>query len=334
MAEKPRTRKTSSRKRLRRATELRGTAPADAFLALDAPEVSEVAGKVAAAGGRALSAYRDPLSGKPLVLAALPLASVQPTPFQRELSPTHTKRLAQKIDESGAFLDPIIAVVGPDEKTFWTPIGRHRLAAAGVLGLRAIMALVSVDPDLAFKILALNTEKAHNLRDRSLEVIRMARARATLSRPGVETDYAAEFESPAFLTLGILYEGAGRFAGGAYLPLLRKVDRFEGAQGLRVSLRHREGLASRLAAIDRRVGELVAKLQERGFRSPYLKPFVVARINPVRWVKPTKKADAKPPMPLGEALTRMARSAKDFKVETVSQKDLAMVAALAPPVSE
>ena len=175
-----------------------------------------------------------------------------------------------------------------------------------LLGLHSIVALVSSDPHLAFRILALNTEKAHNLRDRSLEVIRMARALARERRGAKESDYAAEFESPALLTLGILYEGNRRFSGGAYLPLLRKVDRFAAA-ALGASLRAREGHAARIADIDRRVGAIVERLKARGFRSPYLRAYVVARVNPVRWMR-QKTAAAKPPMPLGEALTRMGRA--------------------------
>src|SRR5262249_24034243 len=158
-------------------------------------------------------AYRDPLSGTPLVLAMLPVAAVEPTPFQRDLSPTHAKRLAQRIDEIGAFLDPVIAVAAPSGGGFWTPNGRHRLAASRILGQRTIAALVSADPDLSFKILALNTEKAHNLRDRSLEVIRMARALVARRDPGSEADHKLAFESPALLTLGLLYEQNQRFSG-------------------------------------------------------------------------------------------------------------------------
>jgi ParB family chromosome partitioning protein len=40
-------------------------------------------------GGQALATYRDPLGGNWTVLAALPLAKVAPTPFQRDLSATH-----------------------------------------------------------------------------------------------------------------------------------------------------------------------------------------------------------------------------------------------------
>lgn len=86
-------------------------------------------------GGVAIAAYREPLSGRPLVLAALPIGAVQPTPFQRDLSPTHARRLAAKIEQCGAFLDLLIVVRGEDGR-LWTPNGRHRLAAAKLLGLK------------------------------------------------------------------------------------------------------------------------------------------------------------------------------------------------------
>src|SRR5581483_9246623 len=78
------------------------------------------------------------------------------------------------INKTGRFLDPIIAVVAPDIG-FWTPNGRHRLAAMRRLGARSIAALVVADREVAWQILALNTEKAHNLKERSLEVIRIYR---------------------------------------------------------------------------------------------------------------------------------------------------------------
>lgn len=170
----PAPRRGGARKRLTPRKDKRGLQAADMPLPAQAPEIAPLAAEVAAAGGTAIGAYREPFTGRPLLLAALPIAAVQPTPFQRDLSPTHTRRLAAKIEEAGSFLDPIIVVRGQDGR-LWTPNGRHRLAAAKVLGLRQITALVSPDEDLAFRILALNTEKAHNLKDRSLEVIRMAR---------------------------------------------------------------------------------------------------------------------------------------------------------------
>jgi ParB family chromosome partitioning protein len=323
---KPAKRAASARKRLTPARESRGLAAGDVALALDAVEVAPLVQEIERSGGAALGAYREPLSGRPLLLAVLPRDAVEPTPFQRDLSPTHAKRLAQKIDEAGAFLDPIIVVRG-SAGGFWTPNGRHRLAAAKVLGMRQITALVSPDEDLAFRILALNTEKAHNVRDRAMEVIRMARALAKRSPKAKEVDYAAQFESPELLTLGIAFERESRFAAGAYAPFLRKVDRF-GTRTLPVALREREGQASRLLAIDAEVRKVVAGLEARGFRSPYLRTFVVARCNPVRFHK-LKKGDTTPPMPVQEALTRMLAAAKKFDVGAVRQQDLALVAAVA-----
>src|ERR1700722_17658327 len=199
----------------------RGLDAADVVIAMDSTEIADVVALIRNAGGALIGAYRDPLGGRPLVLASLPLSAVQPTPFQRDLSPTHAKRLAVKIDETAAFLDPLIVVRGEDGR-LWTPNGRHRLAAGKVLGLKQITALISPDENLAYRILALNTEKAHNLRDRSLEVIRMARSLAKRHAASKEAQYAAEFESAELITLGLVYERAPRFAGGAYSAFLKK----------------------------------------------------------------------------------------------------------------
>lgn len=319
-------RKSAAKKNLAPSKEKRGLEAGEVGLALTDPAVAGLADEVRAAGGAPLAAYREPLSGRPILLSSLPLPAVSPTPFQRDLSPTHVKRLATKIDESGSFLDPLIVVRGA-EGGFWTPNGRHRLAAAKVLGLKQITALISPDEELSYKILALNTEKAHNLKDRSLEVIRMARALAVARPRAKENDFAAEFEAPELLTLGIVYERQGRFAGAAYNPFLKKVDRFS-TKTLARSLADREAYASRLEEINAEVGRIIEGLQARGFKSPYLRTYVVARINPVRFHR-AKKGDTKPAMPIASALTRMAASAKKFDVGSVKQGDLALVAAVA-----
>lgn len=313
-------------KRITPSKEKRGLEGAELYLSLDAAEVAGLRREIAAVGGTPIGAYREPLSGRPIVLASLPREAVEPTPFQRDLSPTHTKRLAQKIEESGSFLDPLIVVRG-EEGGFWTPNGRHRLAAAKILGLKQVTALISPDEDLSFRILALNTEKAHNLKDRSLEVVRMARSLAKRKPRSKESTYTAEFESPELLTLGLVYETNGRFAGGAYSPFLKKVDRFTD-DTLPKSLQKREGYASRLVEIDAEVKRIVSGLAKRGFKSPYLRNYVVARINPVRFHR-AKKGDTKPPMTLAAALVRMSTSAKKFDLSAVKTSDVALVAAVA-----
>ena len=199
--------------------------------------------------------------------------------------------------------------------------------------MRAVTALLVPDEKLAYRILALNTEKAHNLRDRSLEVIRMARQLAKEQPKSKESEHAVTFESPFFITLGCAYEQRSRFAGSSYQPVLRKVDRFLDSS-LPAALRQREQWAVRLMDIDDRVAAHVKAMQEMGMKSPYLRPVVVARINPVRFTPPSRKKDAAPPMSMAEALTKMAANVRKFNPKSVRAADLALVAAIAPASSE
>jgi ParB family chromosome partitioning protein len=190
--------------------------------------------------------------------------------------------------------------------------------------------LLSADEKLAYRILALNTEKAHNLRDRSLEVIRMARALAAQLPRAKETEHTEELESAALLTLGIAYAENKRFPGSAYHPMLRRVDRWS-SKTLRRSLGEREGWAARLAQIEARVKEIIAGLQARGFRSPYLRAYVVARLNP----PPARgRAQEAPTMAVPAALPRMAAAARRFGPDSVRERDLSLVAAVGPPTED
>ncbi len=280
-----------------------------------------LAERIEADGGAVLAAYREPLGGRPTLLAALPIDRVAPTPFQRDLSETHAKRLSDTIGKLGRFLDPIVAV--PSADRYWTPNGRHRLEAMARLGARTVTALVLPDAEIQFKILALNVEKAHNLREKSLEVIRMYRAMAETDRTA-ESLHALEFEEPAFATLGICYERNGRFGGGAYQPILRRVDGWL-EKPLKQALETRGERAGKIEKLDARVTELAKALQAKGLRSPYLKAFVVARVNPLRFMK------AMPPF--DEALDDILRRAARFDAGKVRQEDLASAAG-PPPEAE
>jgi len=288
-----------------------GEAPAEFRKTLDA---------VTAAGGAVVASYREPLGGSWAAIALLPIDRVEPTPFQRDLSDTHAKRLSDTIGKLGRYLDPIIAV--PSGDRFWTPNGRHRLEAMTRLGAKAVTALVLPDPEIQYKILALNVEKAHNLREKSLEVIRMYRAMAPADG-APESARALEFEEPAFATLGIVYEKNGRFGGGAYKPILSRVDGWL-EQPLKEALKAREGRAEKIEKLDARVTEIVKALQAKGFKSPYLRSFVVARVNPLRFMKEMPPFDA--------ALDDILKRAAGFKIENVKQDDIAATGG--PPAEE
>ncbi len=309
----------------------RGPEPRDSVIERSRSDIAALATQVEKQGGAVVGAYRDPFAGEPLVLVSLPLKKVVATPFQRDLSRTHATRLADAIGAAGLFLDPVIAV--PSRDGFWSPNGRHRLEAARRLGMRSVTALLVPDEKLAFRILALNTEKAHNLRDRSLEVIRMARQLAKEQPRSNENEHAITFESPAFLTLGCAYEQRSRFAGSSYQAVLNKVDRFL-ESALPATLRQREQWAVRIMDIDDRVAAHIKTMQAMGMKSPYLRAVIVARINPVRFVPPSRKKDAAPPMSMAEALTKMAASVRKFDPKSIRPGDLALVAAITPAAAD
>jgi ParB family chromosome partitioning protein len=306
--------KTSTKKKRKGAEPGSRGMEAAALAGEDPPNsVTELADAIHSDGGSVLGIYRDPLGGAWQLLAGLPLDKVAPTPFQRDLSPTHAKRLTGVIDKIGRFLDPVIAV-RRDDGQYWTPNGYHRMSAMQNLGAKSIVALVVPEQEVAYKILALNTEKAHNLREKCLEVIRMARELAKLdARP--EREFALEFEEPGFVTLGCCYEERGRMAGGAYNPVLRRVESFL-EDPLPAALEVRARRAAKLLELDDAVSAAVDMLKERGFDSPYLKAFVVARVNPLRFKRgATGEFD--------EIIDKMTASARDFDPGKVKAEQVA-----------
>src|SRR3954471_8787068 len=170
---KPGLKRSPAKRRPRKAKAgTRGLLATECRLADLEGEAAEVRDRIEREGGLVLGSYCDPLGKNALILAMLPIDRIEPTPFQRDLSQVHHRKLADVLDRTGMFLDPVIAVTAPKEG-FWTPNGRHRLEAMRRLGAKAITALVVPKREIAWQILALNTEKAHNLREKSLEVIRI-----------------------------------------------------------------------------------------------------------------------------------------------------------------
>lgn len=274
--------------------------------------VDELAERIASDGGAVLGIYRDPLGSHWQILAALPVDKVEPTPFQRDLSDSHVGRLTDAIDRLDRYVDPVTAVPTADG-LYWTPNGYHRLGAMRRLGAKAIVALVIPEAEVAHRILLLNTEKAHNLREKALEVARLAVALAELDdRP--ERDYAIEFEEAALITLGFCYEQNGRFAGGAYHPVLKRCDKFLSMK-LPRALEVRRERAAKLLELNDAVTAAVASLKSRGFESPYLRAFVVARINPLRF----KRGEAD----FDETIDKMLSSARRFDAAKIRADQVA-----------
>ena len=189
------------------------------------------------------------------------------------------------------------------------------------LGAKTITGLLVPESDVAFKILALNTEKAHNVKEKSLETIRMARALAERGA-GKESDHAFEFEEAPYLTLGAAYEQRRGLGGGGYHSVLRRIDDFLD-ESLTKAVRERERRAAKVLKLDDAVSKVVAALKEKGLTSPYLRPFVIARVNPIRFSKSTE-------FDFDEVMDKMIAAASRFNVERVRQEDVAKIGG-APP---
>ena len=269
-------------------------------------------------GGAALAAYQEPLGAHWQLFALIPVAMLEGTPFQRDLSPAHLKRLVEVMKKLHRFTEPVVVV--RVDGGYWTPNGNHRRAAAIKLGAKTIPAIVIPDPEVAYQILALNTEKAHNLRDKALEVIRMYRARLETAPRAIEKDFAFEFERAHFITLGILYDKTKRFSGGVYAPLLSRVDGFL-TKPLREAIEEREERAALVARADEVLTALVARGKKRGLMHPYLKNYIAARCNPLSRARknlPTCRA----------ALNSMIKALEEFDLGKIHFGQIQSAAAL------
>lgn len=248
-------------------------------------EVAALAEQVEAAGGQVLARYREPVGGHWQLFALVPLERLAPTPFQRDRSKPHVERLREVMRRLDRFVDPLVAVPAPGRPGhFWVPNGSHRLAALEKLKAEAAPVILIPEEATAYEILALNTEKAHTLKEKSLEVIRMYRGLKETRPREPEERFAFEFEQPYFVTLGLLYEKHPRFAGGAFAPILRRVDRFLDLPLAR-AYGERERRAELVEAADAKLTALVNKVKRRGITHPYLKPYLVARCNPLARVR-------------------------------------------------
>jgi ParB family chromosome partitioning protein len=276
-------------------------------------------------GGHVLALYQEPVGEHWQLFCLLPRDKVDASPYQRDVSPTHVKRLTEAVRKTDRFIDPIV-VVSPEAGVYWTPNGNHRRVALQKLKAEYIPAIVVGEPEVAFQVLPLNVEKAHNLKEKSLEVIRMYRALAESRPSSTEEDWAFQFESPHFITLGLLYEENKRFAGGAFAPILRRVDKFLKLT-LRRGLEERQDRARLVRAADEALATVVAKLKKRGINHPYVKNYVLARTTPLTRARKTLP-------PFEPTFNKLRESIEDFDVSKVRYDDIQRTAIMSAPAAE
>ena len=284
-------------------------------------DVVSLAEQVERDGGRALALYQEPMGRHWQIFCVLPLEKVEATPYQRDLSPTHAKRLQEVVKKLDRFVDPVL-VTSPRPGVYWTPNGNHRRTALVKLKRSTIPAILVPDSEVSFQILALNTEKAHNLKEKSLEVIRMYRVLAEEAPRSGEEDFAFQFESPHLITLGLLYEQNKRFAGGAFAPILKRVDKFLPGDFAK-TLPQREERARLVREADEVLGQAVAKLKKRGIHHPYVKNFLLARTTPL-----TRARKVLPSF--NTTFTKLRENLEAFDLAKIRYEDVQRAAVVVP----
>jgi ParB family chromosome partitioning protein len=287
-------------------------------------QAAALAEQVEKDGGHALAIYREPVGDHWQIFCLLPMARVEPTPYQRDLSPTHVKRLQDVVKKIDRFVDPIV-VMSVKPGLYWTPNGNHRRAVLEKLKSKWVPAILVPEHEVAFQILALNTEKAHNLKEKSLEVIRMYRGLIKEEPDSGEEAYAFPFESPHFITLGLLYEENKRFAGGAFAPILRRVDKFLKGHFPK-TIKEREERAELVRGADEALGVLVAKIKKRGINHPYVKNFVLARTTPLTRQRKTLPS-------FEQTFKKLVDNLEAFDVAKVRYEDIQRSAIMGAPAA-
>src|SRR6266567_3708997 len=283
----------------------------------EAPKVVvALAEQVERDGGLALAIYEEPVGGHWHIFCLLPMDKVEPTPYQRDLSPTHAKRLQEVVKKIDRFVDPIVIM---------SPNGNHRRVVLEKLKCKLVPAILVPEPEVAFQILALNTEKAHNLKEKSLEVIRMYRGLVDDEPESGEEGYAFQFEAPHFITLGLLYEKNKRFAGGAFAPILRRVDKFLKGRFPK-TLEEREERAELVRAADEALVDVVAKIKKRGINHPYVKNFVLARTTPLTRQRKTLPS-------FDQTFKKLVDNIESFDVSKVRYEEIQRSAIMAAPAA-
>jgi ParB family chromosome partitioning protein len=282
----------------------------------------DLAAQVERDGGRVLAIYQEPVGEHWQIFCLLPRDRVEASPYQRDLSPAHVKRLTEAVRKLGRFLDPVVAL-SPRPGVYWTPNGNHRRMVLEKLKAEHLPAILVVEPEVGYQILPLNTEKAHNLKEKSFEVIRMYRALAGEQPSSTEEDWAFQFESAHFVTLGLLYEANKRFAGGAFAPILRRVDKFLKLT-LRKGLEERAERADLVRAADEALGAVVARIKKRGINHPYVKNYVLARTTPLTRARKTLPS-------FEQTFRKLRENIQDFDVGKVRYEDIQRASIMMAP---
>jgi len=150
----------------------KGLDPAQCKLETPDTLTVEATEAVEKAGGCVIGLYKEPLGGHATLLSILPIDKIEPTPFQRDLSDAHHKRLADVINKTGYFLDPLIAVLAP---VFSLVLTHHEpqtvdlIVAADVGNATGLFHVLTIDPSGILERIFMSRERRPRWITRSIQ---------------------------------------------------------------------------------------------------------------------------------------------------------------------
>ena len=139
-------------------------------------------------------------------------------------------------------------------------------------------------------------------------------------------DWAFQFEAPHFVTLGLLYEENKRFAGGAFAPILKRVDKFLKGR-LPDTLDERKERAAKVRAADEALARAVGALKKRGISHHYVKNYVLARTSPLTRARKTLPS-------FDQTFSKLLAAIEAFDVAKVRYEDVQRAAVFAAPAGD
>ena len=225
--------------------------------------------------------FREPGKRRDLTFAVLPTSSLEVISHQRKASDSHVKRLVNSVERVG-FLAPLVVVEREDGGGFLIIDGQHRFLAAQELGLRRLPAVIA-PRSVARRMLTLNVEKEPNIRERSAVAVSIYREMVATEPKMTEDDaeVADAVQYAHYVTLGLAYAQAGRLAGSAFEPILRKCDGFLDRL-LSECLPTREARAEKVVEAHGLVRAVTAQLKELGAWHEFVGAQIISFANPLK----------------------------------------------------
>ena len=230
-------------------------------------------------GEQIITRYEEPISSKKLVFTILNIDDIQIHDYERTISEEHLKKLMAAISKTGVYIDPI-TVFKDNRGKYFVLNGQHRLLAMKRLGYEQIPCIIFDDPEIAKNIIALNTEKAPDIRDMAKES-KSIYMEYLENYPQEPETIAGKYIEAYYVTCGFAYEKMEKFGGSVLETLMRKVDLFT-EHPLKQAVKIRQKRADKLIQIYNKIIEVEQELKEKDIWHPFIRKEIFSHINPYK----------------------------------------------------